>query len=263
MESPGGRSSTAHPVPLALNRAWRVGDPWFWDRRTTSPHGRPGDHGCRQATKPGPRGCGGYIWPVRVLRIGLRVSWALVALGILGGVVGSGTWTPLCPAGCAKLAVPLGASGLSGAVFAAGVIGAMAFNVAIVVRQWVRQSANAPRPQPVLTDINPAADPEVSVVGRAVAQFRPMELDIRKNIVPTSSNLPWMQRFTIRPEGLEMRNGFSRAWVPRDRITGLYLMPGAIRVVWDGGDGAATVSDWRIKEIAGAMERAGYRFDPD
>jgi hypothetical protein len=173
----------------------------------------------------------------------------------VGFAVGFAT-TLECPDGCPQLDSAMWAPF---AVFMAGNIAILVFTAAI----RVRQSANPPRPQPVMTGISSSVDQAVFVAGPPTAQFRPMTLEIRKDILPISSNVPWLQRWTIRPEGLEMRVFFSRVWVARDRITGLYRMPGEIRVIWDGGDGAATVSDWRIKEIAGAMEQAGYRFDPD
>jgi hypothetical protein len=88
-----------------------------------------------------------------------------------------------------------------------------------------------------------------------------MGIGLRQGAIPSSSSIPWGQHLTIRPDGLEMRNVFDRARIARESITGLYRMPGAIRVIWDDGYCTATVTDlFRIQKIIGAMEEAGYRF---
>jgi hypothetical protein len=198
-----------------------------------------------------------YIWPVRVFRIALRVSIALIALGFLGVAAGIATLTITCPAGCPQLTSPPAPILVAVGAFVVGVVGAVVFSGLIMGRQ----PANPARPQPVLTGINGSIDPK-GVGDGAPAQFRPMGLGLRRGVMPTSSSIPWAQHFMIHADGLEMRNLFDRAWVPRDRIIGLYRMPGAIRVIWEDGDCTGTVTDWfGIKKIADAMEQAGYRFD--
>lgn len=203
------------------------------------------------------RHVGGYIWRVRVLRIALRVSLGLVALGFLGAAAGIATLTVMCPAGCPQQSSPPVPLLVAAGAFVVGGIGAVASSTAIASRQ----SANPPQPQPPLEGTTGAGDPARSAGSGPVVKFRPMGIGLRQGATPSSSSIPWGQRLTIRPDGLEMRNLFDRAWVARDRITGLYRMPGAIQVMWDDGYCTATVIDlFRIKKIIGAMEEAGYRF---
>ena len=195
---------------------------------------------------------------MRALRIAFRVSLALIAFGFLGFAAGIATLAIMCPTDCPQLTTPPIPMLVAAVAFVVGSIGAVAFNVAITSHQV----ASSARRQPVLTGISSSTHQAGARGVVAAAEFRPMGLGLRRGAIPTSSSLPWAQRFTIHPDGLEMRNLFDNAWISRDRIIGLYRRPGAIRVIWDDGDCTGTVTDWfSIKRIAGAMELAGYRFD--
>ena len=197
------------------------------------------------------------------MRIALRISLALVAVGVLGVAAGIVTLGVTCPAGCPQVTTPPAPLLVAIGAFVVGAVGAVGFGAVITSRQ----SANRARPQTPIEESRPIDSTDATRAGGGtVAEFRPIGLGLRKGIIPTSSSLPGAQRFTVHPDGLEMRNVFERAWVPRDRIIGLYRLPGAIRVIWDAGDDdcTGTVSAWfGIKKITGAMEQAGYRFDED
>lgn len=101
--------------------------------------------------------------------------------------------------------------------------------------------------------------------GRAPeAQFWPLGLTLSRGFVPVSSSIPRAQRLVVYRDGLDVRNLFQRAWIPRDRIVDLYRIPVGFRVVWEDGDldCMATVSAWfGTNKIVTAMEQAGYRFE--
>lgn len=204
-----------------------------------------------------------YIGGVRTLRIALFASLGVAALGFLGVAAWVVILAAMFPAGNPALTTPPPLLSLAAGAFVVGSVTAVVVSAILRSRQLATH-AHPGSPSAGAANNAIAGGLHTGDASSLVAEFRPTAIGISGGFIPTSSSFPGAQRLRIYPDGLDVRNLFGRRWVERQRIVGLYRLPGGFRVIWDDGDTrcSATISAWSgMKWITAALEQTGYRFD--